>query len=423
MDCLNCGEKLGKSDIYCISCESPVLTEDDVSTMLSTDSSKYIDIVTNAGSEQASDTMPYIEQEFSQGSDVAESGVPDPDIPDDVALMYEHQNGDSLNGLTENGKKPNSMTRIYHNAKSKAKAVERLKGISLRGFIRKDNTPEDDELSEPLPESKVSRPVVIAGTIVACFALIGVGLFFLIRSPEVPDEHVPVDPKPIIAETTVRPEQTDPVYEPVSHVKQDVSAIDVSSNGHMLTTFHTLVDDVVLLRAHVFPEDIDAEITWSSSDTEVLVVIPVDQIGFEAEIRGIAAGIVDIVLTVDDFVATYEVYVDNYPIHQQLDDAIENTDTEIWLTLTWVSGQQAGQEVMFERSGENQYWHMLEPFGVKAIDPVFSIDGNALTIRNPDEHKVYYLFAAGIGQYKNPDGTENEEFIWEFSTTRIEPEG
>jgi len=423
MDCLSCGEKLGKSDIYCISCEAPVLTEDDVSTMLSTDSSKYIDIVTNAGSEQASDTMPFIEQEFSKKSGVMESGGSDSEVPDDVTMMYEHQNGDSLNGLSQNEKKPNSMTRIYRKAKSKTKAVERLKGISLKSFSRKDNTQEEDELSEPLPDKKQSRPVVIAGTIVACFALIGVGLFFLLRSPEMPDEHEPIDPEPVIAVSDARPERTEPVYEAVSHVKREVSAIDVSSNGHMLTTFHTLVDDVVLLRAHVFPEDIDAEVTWSSSDTEVLIVIPVDQIGFEAEIRGIAAGIVDIVLSVDDFEVRYEVYVDNYPIHLQLEDAVENTDTEIWLTITWIDGQRTGQEMLFERSGENQYWYMQEPLGVKSIDPVFGIEGNALTIRSPDDNKVFYFFAAGIGQYKNPDGTENEEFIWEFSTTRIEPEG
>lgn len=432
MDCLQCGAMLGKSDIFCIDCGAPVLTEDDVTTRLSTDNAKYIDIVTNSDGEPVSDTMPYIEPEPSPVSDAPGFDVPiidssDSDVPEDVVALYEQLNGDTLDGLSQNGTNLDSMTQIYESPKSKSKAIERLKGISLKSFYRRDNTPKDDELDEVLPEKGISRAAVIAITLVVCVALISVGLYILVRPQEVPQEEDRIEQEPIVTNLANYENRAVPVTAaPSPELPLRVDELIIFNGDHVQTAFHAKIDGTVLLRAQIVPDGADAVIEWVSSDPEILEIELLDSSGVEAYIIGMAAGIVDLTISVGDFVVIYPVTVDDFPMHLQLEDAIEHTMMPIWIDIVWTGGRLFGQTTLLEREPSTHLWFLESSSERSEVRPLFDNDGVAFSFSFADTPEVYHLFADGTGYIKLPDSLEVHDFMqfnWEFSTSQIEPEG
>ena len=326
--CIQCNAKLGKSDIFCLKCSTPVLTEDDVTLML------------NAGEE----------------------GRPD----------YE---------------------------------LHKVESSKFSRFI-----------------SKYSRLAVIFVTAVVCLSLIATGVYFLFRESPSPtyDTESPVLSSDINDEDQAQIESD---FETTFAVSQEVSSIPVSSGGRIQTEFHTMVNDSILLTAQIVPDGAGSDITWSSSDTDVLEVLPVDQRGQEAFITGVSAGVADVIVSAGGFEARYVVFVDDLPKHLQLEHAIENTDSTIWLVVTWVSGENTGREYVFERDEKNLEWSLEVISVINTVEPVFGRDENAFTILFKDSTRIYYLFPDGTGHYMNPDGSDDDEFTWIWGTLRIEPEG
>jgi len=186
-----------------------------------------------------------------------------------------------------------------------------------------------------------------------------------------------------------------------------------------------MVDEVVTLHAQILPEGVDANVTWTSSDPDILDILSFSHNGLEAAINGKFPGVADIIMTAGDFEMTYAVFVDDLPLHIQLENAINNRNEDIWLTITWTSGEhnESGLKTLFERDSETREWIMEGAYSRSEPEPIFSNTNNAFTIGFADTPRVFYFFADSTGHYRNPDGTDDEDFIWEFMTTLIEPEG
>ena len=424
MDCLRCGAELGKSDIYCIECGAPVLTEDDVATMLSTDNSKYIDIVTNSDGESASDTMPFVEQDLLPVSD-----------EHDIDVIASNALGSDLPISGKSGPDPDaqgsditeSMTQIYEKPKGKTKAIKRLRNIAQKGFHWRSSTQYGDELPEVLPEKRINRTAVIAITIVVCFALVGVGLYIFVRPQGVPPDEDSLEQESVIADLEDDVGHVVPVAAmPTPDLPLMVVEVLIFNGDHVQTAFHAKVDGTVLLHAKIIPDGADAVITWVSGDTEILDVVPLDSSGVEANIIGKTAGIVDITISAGDFVVVYPVTVDDYPMHLQLEEAIEYTTMPIWIDIVWSGGRLYGQETFFERDPNMHIWFMENSSERFEVKPVFDNDGVAFSFNFNDSQEIYYFFADGTGYCKLPDSTSVSDFMWftwEFSTSKAEPEG
>jgi len=304
---------------------------------------------------------------------------------------------------------------------NKQPGVEHLNSEHPTGILPEDEHEIDELPAGGHPGRNISRAAVIVITIIACFALIGTGMYFFIRSPGSQKESM----EPVISEAGTKEDtdQSDNERNLILPSSHSITTINILSDGRIQTEFHTMVNETVLLRARIVPEGIDVDIVWTSSDPEVLDVISLDQKGHEAHITGKAAGVADIILTAGSFEVSYPVFIDNNPMDLQLETAIADSDTPIWLTISWTSGQLTGQDTVFERAPEDQAWTMESITLRGEVEPAFGRENNIFTISFPDEERMYYLFSDGLGHLSKPDGTEKDEFTWGFKTTLIEAEG
>jgi len=384
MQCFHCGSKLDKSDIFCIRCGTPVLTEDDSA------------LVNYSGSSQDNDTGQY----------------------SDTALFTDSSSlGDSSSfsvkpTVDESKWDPNSAK--YINLSSSGSEEEN---------VQEDDYFHEDEQWHPdiEPQEKgLSRIAVIIITIVACLALVGVGFYFLIRPSGVEHQR---PGSTTIAGDNGDDTQSGDISDPSSPAQTEIINITVSSEGRMQTEFHAGVNETITLRAHIRPDSIDTAITWESSDPEVLEVVQLDDNGLEAQITGLIAGVADIILKAGDFEVNYIVYVDDLPLHVQLEHAIRSTYSAVWLTILWAGGPNADQETLFKRDSDTLLWVMESATGTSDISPVFGMVNNVFTIDLPTDDRTYNLFADSTGFYGDPESAESLDFIWWFMTYQIEPEG
>jgi len=387
MNCLQCGAPLEKSDIFCIRCETPVLTDDDIILMPNADTTKFVN------EAQYKDPVPHVDE-----------------------ILYTAE----LKHATAKFTGEHDVNNLH---------IE--KAAAPAGSDKNENTRHYDLPSgRDLPSGKRtkktgSRKAVIMTASIVCAIVLGFGLFFIFASPgankETPETVPPVN-------NTTGQEDTERVAPPVQPAVPPPSSPDVSSivlmvSGRIQTEFHAMVNMSVSLRASLEPEGSDAEIFWRSSDPDVLDVISGGSGGLEAVIVGIAAGVADIIVTAGDVELSYVVFVDNMPFHLQLENAVADVDKSVWLTLEWIDVPASGRETLFERLAGSNVWNMEDASGRSEVQPAFGNENNAFSIELPDGSRIFYLFSDGTGHLCNPDGSDKEDFIWSFMTTLIEPEG
>lgn len=370
MRCFHCGESLSKSDIFCIRCKTPVLTEDDAALV------NYNIALPNLenNTEQYSDTMHFI--------------------------------GETP---TDSEQSQTIQSQVIRQGRGQA---------------------EEKQIELAPPKKGKSQAFVIIVTIAVCIALVGIGLFFLVWFPQLQqDGRAPIvsdngtdngsgNGSDANADSNQAGPGTDSEFP-----AQTVTAINILSGGRVQTEFHAMVDETITLSARIVPEGVDANIVWISSDPDVLEVVQVDARGLEARVTGLAAGVADIVVSAGDFEYNYIVFVDDLPMHLQLESAIESADTSIWLTIFWSTGPHSDEDTTFERDGDSHVWTMGGASGTGEVTPIFGRDENAITITLPTSSRIYFLFADSTGNFKYPDGTDSDDFFWWFMTTQIEPEG
>ena len=279
------------------------------------------------------------------------------------------------------------------------------------------------------PKRNNNRGSIIAVVIVACIVILGVFLYFIFR-PSHPEENgtdTPVEANVPDTQAEQGDISDDPVVdtsqEPEQQEYPDVTSIVLYREGRAQTEFHAMVDEPIVLRAQFLPEGSYAALECISTDPEVLEVVSVDQINLEIVIMGLFPGVADIIVTAGDFEMTYVVFVDDLPLNIQLENAVNNPDEDVWLSLTWTSGQHNGLETIFERVDESRLWVMEGAYSRSDPEPVFGSANNAFTIGFEDTPRVFYFFDDGTGHYRDPDGSNVEDFIWELKTTFIEAEG
>ena len=379
MNCLQCGAKLEKSDIFCIKCETPVLTDDDIILMPNAETTKFVN------EAQYKDPEPYVDE-----------------------ILYTSE--------------LKSATAKF----SGEIAVENL-------YIEKAYEPADgagnvDTKPYNLPPGgknvKRNNRKAVVMTIVITFVLAaGFGLFLLFSSPG-PEQDNTGDAPPVNGSIennsgiqVLSPDERDV---PPPAPAPDITEIQLMFNGRVQTEFHTGVNSAISLQALLIPEGADGEVFWKSSDPDILEV---SLNGDGAVIVGVAAGVADIIVSAGDLEFYYIVFVDNLPFHEQLENAVADKDTPVWLTLSWTGTSAAGRETLFERAAGDNVWSLEDTSGRSGILPVFSSEDNVFIIELPDSSRLYYLFADGSGHLSNPDGSDKEDFIWSFMTTLIEPEG
>jgi len=384
MQCFHCGAKLDKSDIFCSRCKTPVLTEDDAAlvnyqfTNTEPDDSFYDSTVKYTDSNNRFDSSKFID----------------------------------FNNVAGLNSKQNSGTPQYINVP--------IKTPKDQFDPYRDEFQNNDNFRPTVRRKKKSsnRLTVILLTLLVCITITGVGLYLLIRPSGTgqqgsqPSGSVTQDGSDESGTASGSEEET-----------LTVSSIIVLSGGRAQTEFHAGVDEIVTLQAQIQPVWIEEDIIWTSSDPDVLEVRQTTENGSEAEIMGIMPGVADIILTSGDFEINFIVYVDNLPIHVQLENAIENSGTSIWLTLLWNTGPNADYETLFKRDPDTNLWIMESIEGSNDINPTFTPVNNALTFNLPTSDNVYYLFADNTGFYGTLNDPDNDTFIWWFITIPTEGEG
>ena len=409
MQCKHCGGKLDKTDIFCIRCKTPVLTEDDdVTSMLHTNIARLTTNTPQSDDAELTDANTF----SGDAPNSDDTTLADTTLSTDTAPYRKSD--------TSTDAVPNSDTVRFTNTSPSADATPQNTDAaqSANEPTKKSKLPE---FYDP-PKKKNSRAAVIITTILVCVTLMGIGLYFLIR-PSVPQQDT--TSSVIQVDTDDDPEQgdSDTDTDPIRTQPQAVTSIMLSSGGRAQTEFHTRVNETILLQAQLEPEGVYANITWESSDPDVLDVVPFDSSGQVANITGKAAGVADIIVTAGGIEMAFVVFVDDLPMHVQLENAVENGNESIWLTMRWIGGQRSGQEVLYERTVDSHQWTMEDASGISVVEPTFAMEDNAYTISFPTTTRVFYLFADGTGHFRNPDGSENEDLTWEFMTIRIHPEG
>jgi len=390
MTCFKCGATLEKTDIFCLRCGTPILTEDDI------------------------ETRPYVDyaniKKYS-----------DNDSHTSKAPLYDTGSRNGLSTFT--GDTPNFETMRISNESQPEDGQPSGNQYRDDGYHDEHESYEHESYEQPV--KRISRGAVIAITIVVCLALIGVGFYFLIQPPR--SQENGTDRSISSAGDGEDAEGSSPTEDAAAAGaaagSQAITSISILSDGRTQTEFHTMVGETVLLRSRIVPEGVVADVTWSSSDPDVLEVVSLDRSGLEAHVTGKAAGVADIVLSAGGFETHYIVFVDDLPMHVQLENAIENSGSAVWLSITWIGGQHAGSETLFERAGGGQKWTMEGVSGRSDVDPVFGKENNTLTIGFTTTTRVYYLFSDGTGYFRNPDGTNSEDFTWMFWTMVNEASG
>ena len=368
MNCLHCGAQLDKSDILCLKCGTPVLTEDDISLMPNAVSTRFINEVHSINGSADGEFLLH-------GSDTQHVDPVEPIVT--------------------------AQTKI-----SVQKANDEL---------------DEDELSEVRPTGSNLKAVLI--TIAVAFAVIaGIFLFIVLRPTDTQRDGD--DP------SVSAPGEEYPADAGIAVGSQSITIIYVYVDGQVQFDFHTMVGETVLLSARIEPEGVEGNIMWSSSDPLVLEVVQLDQRGLEASITGVAAGVEDLYLKVGSYEISFTVFIDNQPMHLQLENAIDNNNTPIWLTITLFDGSNDGDGnvIRFERDIDRNIWLMEDGADQIEVNPVFNRDGNALTMsfRDPAgdfSSEVFYFLANGSGHISSPLSGSEEQLTWWFITYMIEPEG
>ena len=357
MDCLNCGAELHKNDIFCINCETPVLTDDDLELMANMDFEQTGDALQDTITRSASDSI------FDSLS-----------LDEDEDSEEQHEEGELQDE-----------------------------------YVRKNGG---------------SRKAIIITASIVCAVIIGFGIFLWLRpSSAPPGESDPLPPVNDINNPDERPNENGTENTPPPDVINTVSAIEVLRGGRVQEEFHVSVGETVMLSARLIPEGASGDITWSSSDPEVIEVSQSNISGTDATIIGIGAGVADIIVTVGNIEERYVVFVDNMPVTMQLENALNDSDTAIWLTISWLDDDRFGQEIVFERDLDTQTWTLESAAERGEVEPTFGNEDGVITIIFPTSTKIYYLFDDSMGFYRNPDGTDSEDFMWWFKTSLVEPEG
>jgi len=364
MECLNCGAELHKNDIFCINCEAPVLTDDDLVALANMEPDEDSDIL--------QDTI-----------NMSASGK----LFDSLSLKSNSTDNENNNG--ENGE------------------PEKI--------IRKRSTN--------------NKAIIITAAIVLA-VVAGFVLFLIFRPPSGttpgsdPGSDLFPGTTPPVNDTREEPDPNENNLETPPDVIYTVSTIAILNSGRVQTEFHVGVGESVLLTSQLVPDGAVADVTWSSSDPEIIEVTQSDSSGAEATITGIAPGVADIIVSADGIEVIYYVEVDNLPVTAQFENALNNENLPIWLTISWLCDDKFGQEIVFERNKDNQLWTMESAAERGDISPTFHNINGVITIHFPDTEEVYHLFDDSTGYLgTTPDNPENEDFMWWFKTTLVEPEG
>jgi len=159
----------------------------------------------------------------------------------------------------------------------------------------------------------------------------------------------------------------------------------------------------------------DANITWTSSDSNIFS-LSIDFDGRSADIFGINNGTA--VLTVTDGFTTNTISVNvgaydfQENLHNQLGDAVLNTNDWVRIDMVWTSGQLNGRTTVFERDRNSPHWRFLsaEDGSSRLIEPSFSYNGDAIAISVPFTTNQYLLYGNRTG------GLGDLSFTWTFST-------
>ena len=359
MYCMHCNAELHRADIFCIRCNTPVLTDDDINLMPNAVTTRYIN-----------------ETQYSE---------------------HAHFSGDTQ--VTDTSGRFNSLS-----SSDSARHI-------AEPIVEDDFHDEHDNYGN---QKKSNRKASIATVAVVLVAVIGLGIFLLLHFLG-NDEDTPINGEDIGYY------ELDIDY--LQAIPDDVASIILTYSGRPQMEFHTRVNETITLRAQILPEGMDYDIQWESSDPEILEVLQIDNSGLEATITGIAAGVADIIVTAGGFTMDYVVFIDDYPLHLQLENAINNEQYGIWITIIWTSGEYNGYEFSFLRDQHYGTWVMHGASASEEVEPIFNMELNAFTVGFPDTTRLLYFFADSTGHLGEPGSDHTEDFIWWFFAADTELEG
>jgi hypothetical protein len=275
----------------------------------------------------------------------------------------------------------------------------------------------------PVARDRIEKKPIPVAAIIAIIALgaalLGYGLYMLLGSENDSD---PESPPQVQSDESDESEASIPAqptmdsgFRPI-----EVFSIEIVFEGIAISDISLSIIDNIPLYAVINPHGVHADIVWTSSNTDVFIISGVSSDGLEAVITSIAPGSAILTVTADGFTQTCMVHVTEniiqLPLHKQLGNAILETNEYILLFIMWIGGDYDGISTVFSREAESDIWMMISRTGdYREVFPAFSYEGNTFVIKFPrTTTSMYYIYDDGTGYYINPDGSDREDFTWEY---------
>ena len=420
MTCFHCGAQLNSNDIFCSKCKTPVLTEDDAALANFNRALQESGLTQFNSAARIAGSLPEPFNSYPEKTTRTPDPLPEP-----------------FNSYPTSVPRPKTKMRGETRGEAQSEIRDEIRGKSeppakADKFADKFADEFSFEFAEESVEEKTgytgSRLKLILITIFVFLAVLVAAFYFLIIHPTGAPIPRPGSTGGISTGDTGTP-QGDASAGSSSSTggmgtgSSAVSSIKLTDDGREQSEFHVRINETIVLQARLGPEGADAEVTWASGDPEILDVVQTGSGGRDARITGRAAGVVDIIVSAGGIEANYPIFVDDFPLHVQLADAIEYTTTTIWITILWMTGPDADYETLLIRDPDSRQWVMEDFSSGIDVSPVFNFENKSFVIEIPATDMSFYLFNDMTGHSQNSDGTNSEDFIWWFSTIHIEPEG
>jgi hypothetical protein len=418
--CTNCGTKLDAGDAFCVNCGASAVVSESSPLPL-----------------QSTDYLPTAQQKQHQQPEQQYNQQPEQQYYQQPEQQYYQQPEQQYYQQPEQQHYQQPEQQYYQQPEQQYYQQQPIEPQNQSAYQQPAaymyQPRYKGDVSGTTKKKKLSNSAIIS-IVVACTVLFGVGLFLFIdplnffsNSPmhlqpkelQPPDED---EPSPEQEAETPAQEPTPPI------IQLAVTSINIIYMGADALDIPLTVGEEVSVQAMVEPYIDNVTIEWTSSDTEVFIVMPFGATGNEARVEAVSQGFA--ILTAKSGDVIRECYI----IVQEVDDPqyqdstlgefyanINNTNVELRLVVSWVSGPQTGRESIYWRERNSSSWQIRRVGGnIDTINPEFGYNDSVLTILWPimDYNRTHYLFEDGTGYFSKDYRHANsvyEDLRWELT--------
>jgi len=264
MKCSHCGAKLHKSDIFCIKCETPVLTEDDITLMPNAETTKFINEAQYTEIPLKDDSPGLVGT--PGGGDTLSAGdtlnVGDTLNAGDTLNVGDAPGvGDTLSADISPGIDAalNSDAIMHSGGGNQADGDLTAKSSNTSSVDEATKVMEPEQALDELTPGKLSkinnnRKAIIVTAIIVCAVIVGLGLFLLLRSPRAQQDDARLQAAGDLSADGA--DQSADADTPAVIQPLEVSSIILLNDGREQNEFHTRVNESITLRVRLLPDGV-----------------------------------------------------------------------------------------------------------------------------------------------------------------------